>query len=242
MLLIYLLLFFIGFFGIFLNNLLFFKVEHLIPANDVAILYSLTPCLAVVIGVFVFKNKLNILSYIGLFIALFGTILILSLSDTKCHNKFICAQFLQGASVGDLIALFASSSMAIYSVLNKKASFLKIDTLSITTISNIIGTILLFITFLLYGAPLSNLLHKDFNFWFAMLYVAIFPTVIAYFWYSDSIRDLGITKTVVCLNGVPLFAIIIGAMFFKQSISLDVLIAGLIIISGVTITNINKNI
>ncbi len=236
----YTLLLLIGFFGIFLYNLLFFKAESLIPANDVAILYSLTPCITVILGVFIFKNKLNIFSYIGLIIALFGAILTLTLSNAECHDKLTCTH-ITDLSFGAFIAITASFSMAVYSILNKKASYLKIDTLSITTISTIIGTILLFITFLLYGAPPSNLLHKDFNFWFAMFYVAVFSTVLGYSWYIDSIRDLGVAKTVVFLNGVPLSSIIIGAIAFNQFISIAVLFSGLIIITGVTITNINKS-
>lgn len=235
------LLFWIGFVGIFLYNILFFTAETLIPANNVAILYAVTPCMIVLLGVTFLKNKVSMLGYIGIVVALLGTIGVISLSESSCGGKFLCSSLLTHLSLGQVIALLASLSMAIYSILNKKAAQMNLDPLCITTFSTVFGAICLFITFLVFGEPAHNLLHKPWTFWLAMFYTSIFVTVIGYKWYTEAIRDIGVGQTAVFLNGVPLSAVLIGIVFLGQLLSIGMMIFGLIVITGVLITNYAGN-
>lgn len=235
------LLFWIGFVGIFLYNILFFTAETLIPANNVAILYAVTPCIIVLLSTIFLKNKVSMLGYLGIAIALFGTIGVISLSESSCAGKFLCSSLLTHLSLGQIIAFLASVSMAIYSILNKKAAHMNLDSLCITTFSTVFGAICLFITYLIFGEPAHNLLHKPLTFWLAMFYISIFATVIGYKWYSDAINNLGVGQTAVFLNGVPLCAVLIGVVFLGQSLSAGMMVFGLVVISGVLITNYAGN-
>lgn len=98
-----------------------------------------------------------------------------------------------------------------------------IDSLSITTYAAVFGTIVLFVAMLIAGKP-QDLLAQDGKFWIVMTYTFLIGSVLSYFWYSESIATLGISKVVVFLNGIPFTTILIGIVFFNQPISLPVML------------------
>lgn len=232
-------LFLIGFFGICLYNLFFFAAESLISANIVSIIYSLTPCITVYLGSIFLKQKIGVGGNIGVLVALIGAIGVISLSDGDC-GKIFCSSLFRHISLGQTFSILASFCMAIYSILNKKASHMGISSLTITTFSSFFGMILLLIPFLIWGDA-KSLLAKSWEFWLAMGYTSILSTVIAYKWYSDAIQEIGMGQTVVCQNGIPFATIIIGALFYNQGVSWGVFISGAVIVLGVIITNFSVN-
>ncbi len=230
-----------GLFGIFTYNLLFFAAESFISANNVAILFAFTPCLTVILSKLFLRQRVNIITYCGILLALLGAIMVVSLSEAKCDGSFICINLLQHLSSGQILAILASFAMAVYNIFNKQASNLKIDPLELTTFSTIFGALLLFISYILFADPLIKLLNKSLNFWLIISYISIFSTVLGYKWYSESIHYIGINQTSIFLNCVPLFAIITGAIFFHEFINYKILLAGLLTIIGVIITNYSIN-
>ncbi len=237
----WLMLFWIGLIGVFGYTTLFFAAESLIPANNVAILYAFTPCITVLLSRFFLKQRISTLAYVGIIIALLGTIVVISLSESSCNGKIICTGLVKNLSLGQILAVLAAICMCLYNILNKKAVAMNLDPMTITTFSSVFGAILLFFTFWAFGAPAHTLLHKGFAFWIAMFYTSIFATVISYKWYSEAIRYIGIGQTAVFLNGVPLSTVLIGVVLLGQSVSLGVIIAAIVIISGVLITNYAVN-
>ena len=234
-------LFLIGLIGIFGYTTLFFAAESLIPANNVAILYAFTPCITAILSKFFLKQQIPKFAYVGIIVALLGTIVVISLSEISCNGELICTGLVQHLSLGQILAILASICMCIYNILNKKAAMMNLDPMTITTFSAVFGAILLFFAFWAFGAPAHNLLHKSFTFWLAMFYTSIFATVISYKWYSEAIKYIGIGQTAVFLNGVPLSTVLIGVILLGQSINPKIAIAGLVIILGVLITNYAVN-
>ncbi len=235
----WLVLFLIGFFGVSLYNLFFFAAESLISANVVAIIYSLTPCITVYLGSVFLKQRVSMGGYVGILIALAGAVGVISFSDGDC-GKFFCSALFKHISLGQIFAILASICMAIYSILNKRASQMNISSLTITTFGSVFGMIFLFIPFLLWGDA-KSILSKSWMFWLAMGYTSILSTVIAYKWYSDAIQEIGMSQTVVCQNGIPFATIMIGTLFYGQWVTLGVFTSGAIIILGVIVTHFSVN-
>lgn len=230
------LLFSIGVTGLFLYNLFFFGAEALIPANDVAILYAFTPCITVLLASVLLKQRINLLAMVGILIALMGTISVVSFANPAC-SKIFCSSLFEHLSWGQCLALLAVLSIALFNILNRKAASRGFDALAITTIGSVFACILLGITFVFAGKPISGLLHKSITFWMAMMYFAVFTTVVGYVWYSNSIKILGVGPTSVFQNGVPFAAILIGMIFAGEPIAWSEFFSGLVIIAGVLITN-----
>lgn len=228
-----------GFFGIFCYMTLFFFAETLIPANNIAILFAFAPCITVLLSRLFLKLHISLLAYLGIIIALLATIAVISLSDPLCHGKIICVNI--GLSIGEVAALGTAVSFAIYSIFNKKAASLGIDSLTITLISTLIGCILLFINYLAFGDPLSMLLHKTWLFWLAMGFISILSTSLSYVWFTDALNKIGVSQTAIFLNGTPLAAVLTGAIFFGQIINMEIAVAGAFIVLGVVLTNYSVN-
>ncbi|MDQ5920863.1 MAG: hypothetical protein QG673_919 [Pseudomonadota bacterium] len=237
----WLLLVSIGFFGVGLYNLAFFAAETSISANMIAIIFSVTPCLSAFLASIVFKQRVTVFGYIGMVIAICGTIGVIILSEPACEPALSLHSFIHNISLGELYALATSILFAIYSILNKKATIQKIDSLTIIACAAVFGTISLFIFALVLG-NLSSIWHNNsIEFWLALLYTSIIGSVYAYFWFSEALAVLGVAKVAVFCNGVPLATVLIGVVLFKQPISLNVVICGMIIIAGVLLTNFVMN-
>ncbi|MCC2645497.1 MAG: hypothetical protein K0R94_1275, partial [Burkholderiales bacterium] len=167
----------IGLIGVFGYNILFFGAESIISANDVAIFFAFSPCLTVIFNKLILKHQIRPLAYLGIAIALLGTIGVITLSH-KAVPEYTCLATSRLIPWGQILAILTAFAMALYNVLNKKACYLGLDALTITTFSALIGTIFLFISFLLFGGKMAELIHKPFAFWAAMAYISILATVI----------------------------------------------------------------
>lgn len=225
----------IGIIGIGLYNLVFFGAEKYIPANTVAIIFSVSPCLTAFLASLVFKQRVRTLGYTGMLIALLGTIGVISYSNPAC-GKFFCFDILTHLGRGEAYAVLLCIFAACYSIMNKQASILKIDSLTITACASVFGTILLFFCAITMG-NFNGFWDKPFKFWLALAYVSILGSVISYLWYSEALKTLGVGKVVVFLNGVPFATVLIGILFLGNPISMPVILCGIVIVSGVLITN-----
>lgn len=235
------LLFLTGFFFAYLYNISFFESETFLDPDLVAILFSFTPCLTVLLGILLLKEKGNVLTYLGVLLAFIGTIGIINLSNNDC-KQFFCLKTFSNFSIGYVYAIMASFSMAFYSLVAKKAVNENIDSLTISTFSSSFGVLLLFMNNFFFKSDFSLLLKQPLLFWIAVFYTAIFGTVLAYKWYVDALSVLGINKTSVFLNGVPLSAMLMGVIVFNNEISFAQFCAALVIIVGVMITNFSKKL
>lgn len=223
--------------GVFGYNILFFGAESIISANDVAIFFAFSPCLTVIFSKLILKHEIHPFAYVGIVIALLGTVGVITLSH-KPVPEYSCLATHRLIPWGQILAISTAFVMALYNVFNKKACCLGLDALTITTFSALMGTLFLFISFLLFGGKFASLMHKPLTFWAGLGYISILATVVAYKWYSEAIRELGVGQTAVFLNGIPLFTVLIGITFLGNVILPDVMLSGIIIIIGVVITNI----
>lgn len=228
----------IGLIGVFGYNVLFFGAETLVSANKVAIFFAFTPCITIVLGKAILGHKVKPLAYGGIIVALLGTIGVITMS--KDPEPYSCIITNTSLPLGEILSILAAVAMALYNVLNKKAAEIGLDSLTITTFSALMGTLFLFVTFLLFGHHGMDIMHKSVAFWVSIIYTSVIATVVAYRWYSDAIRELGVGKTSVFQNGIPLFTVLIGVVFLGNHVSTHVLLSGLVIIIGVIMTNMSS--
>lgn len=229
--------------GLIFYNLLFFYAESLISGNLIAIMYAFTPCITACLSAILFKLRLNILQICGIFIALIGTIGVINYSTASC-GRFFCVNTFSHWDLGILYAIGATICFALYSILNKYLILnSNLIALVINTYSSLAACSILLFLFLFKGISFENIkLSTSQSFWLAMLYTSIAATAIAYLWYVEVLAKLGILKTVVFQNTLPLQTILIGYIWFNESISLNVFICSCIVVIGVLITNIPLNL
>jgi drug/metabolite transporter (DMT)-like permease len=225
----------IGVIGIGLYNIAFFGAEKYLSADQVVLIYSFSPCLTALLASWVMKQRLGVIAYLGMIIALCGTVGVINYANPQC-GEYFCKDIIRHLSIGEVYALSLCIFAAIFSILNRIASQQHIDSLTITTYAAVFGSVVLLIAMLLGGHP-HDILHQSHQFWLALLYTSVIGSVAAYFWFSEAIKDLGVPKVVVFLNGIPFATILLGVVFFNEPISLPIIVCGIVIIAGVMLTN-----
>lgn len=233
----WLLLISIGVIGIGLYNLAFFGAEKHLTANMVVLIFSFSPCLTAFMASIVFRQKIPVTGYLSMLLALSGTIGVINYANPSC-GKFFCPDIFTHLSIGEVYALFLCFFAAIFSLMNRKATQRKIDSLTITSYAAVFGCIVLFFSMLMFG-NISEVIHQSINFWLVMAYTSIIGSVAAYFWYSEAIGTLGVPKVVVALNAIPFTTLIMSVVFFGQRLSVAIIVCGVVIITGVILTNLS---
>ena len=225
----------IGLIGIGVYNLVFLNAEKHLPAKMVALIFSITPCLTALLSSLYFRTRLNAIAYIGMLIALCGAIGVINYSNVEC-GRYWCGNMFTHISTGEISSIALCFVAAIFNIMNRVATQKQINSLQITTFAAIFGSLLLLVAMLIWGNP-ATILHQSFNFWLAMAYTVIIASVLAYFWYSEAIRELGVAKTVIFVNAIPILTVLMDIIFNHNPVHLSVLSCGTIIIAGVIITN-----
>lgn len=225
----------IGFFSICLYNIFFFSAETLIPANVIAVIIAVAPCITVMFSRIFFKEPVNWLTFIGIILAFVGAVSAINLSESGC-GKIWCSNLFHSLNYGELLAFLTALGTVAYSLLLKKSARLGMDGLTITTLSSISGAVFLAIIAGFKGDYLK-VLSLPLSTWWFMLYLALFGSVLGYKWYSDGIKEIKVSQAVIFVNAIPLTSIMIGVLFFNISVTLWFFMAALIVIAGVVITN-----
>jgi drug/metabolite transporter (DMT)-like permease len=65
----------------------------------------------------------------------------------------------------------------------------------------------------------------------------VFGTVIAFIWYNEGIKAIGPARTAVFTNLVPVFGISLGALMLHETILISMIVGGVLVIAGVSLTN-----
>lgn len=231
---------FSGCFGISLYNIAFLSAESLVSGDIVAIMFSFAPCITVILSIIFLRMKINAIAIFGFICALIGTIGVINYATPSC-GEFFCLQTFTNWNAGIGYSLLAAVCFAINAIIVRQLSQTNLTGLMINSYSSFLGLIIVIVVTLIKQQPFIYSNEETYPFMFAMLYTSLFATVLAYLWYTESIVNLGILKTVIFQNTLPLWTVIIGFIFFNDILSSQIMICGVIVIFGVITTNIGNS-
>ncbi len=211
----------VGLFNTAIPFVLFNYSSLHLQAGVNAILNGTAPMFAALIAFVWLKDKLNTLAICGLVMGFAGVV---AISYDKTH----------GATISVLPIFAALGATFCYGVAANyiKKSVKGCNPIALATGSQIFTALILFVPMLFDIPPKipSNLA------WLSALGLSIFGTGIAYLLYFYLIGKEGAAKAITVAYLVPLFGIIWGALFLKESLSMSVLLGGALILLGVMLT------
>jgi drug/metabolite transporter (DMT)-like permease len=193
-----------------------------------SILISLIPLLVPIPAWFIFREKFTFVNYLGLLISVVGVVLVI-LGDSGARPSAIS---------GVLLMLLAVFSAVFHSVFVRKLAE-HYNTFTIVTFQNTIGLIY-FIPFF-YFLGFSNFIHTRHTFEMVLPVVklAIFASTFAFLFFVYSIQRLGMARTNVFVNLIPVFTAILSYIILKEKFSL-LKIAGIaVVIAGLVFSQYN---
>ena len=189
-------------------------------SNMVSILNGTTAIMAVVISTIWLKIRLNFFQIMGVFIGLFGIVVLANPDNVYISMK---------ATIFCLSAAFCYALSANYI---QKFAY-KTNTIVLIGWSLVIASVLLLpITF--FNLP-SQLPSK--NVIFSILWLGVISTGVAFLGYVRLIEKVGAVKTATVAYFIPVFGVIWGYVFLGEPITLQILIGMILILIGIVFTN-----
>jgi drug/metabolite transporter (DMT)-like permease len=214
----------LGFLGITLYNILFMYGLKLTTASNSALLISLSPLFGSLISAASGKERLTLRIASGLAVATVGVVFVIR----SHHGEF---GFSSSEVAGDLLTLCATLSWALYTI-TAKPLLEKYSAVKITAYNFTVGSLLL-LPISLNGlinqpwAPISLLS------WSTMAYASFIAAGVAYVFWYQGVKNIGVTRTMVYHYLMPFSAVLFAAFALDEGISILQYMGGAGILSGV---------
>jgi drug/metabolite transporter (DMT)-like permease len=186
-------------------------------ASVCAILFSINPLFVVIFARLIEKEKITANKLIGLFLGIAGVIL---LFYDSLHNK-------TSNIVGLLLILSSAICFSFYTVMGKRiTNHMQIGSLIVTSISFIIGSILLIPIRIING---DSLIPDTSGILLYVLYMSIVVTGIAYVFYFNGLSIIGAGLGSMMYFAKPALASLLSVIILGEIFTIN-MIVGIIII------------
>lgn len=217
-----------GITGVFaFNTLVYMSLQYTSPVNS-ALMGTTTPVVLAILGYFVLKEKITTRQSFGMVVSMIGVLWVISQGSLE---KLLEVNF----NPGDLIMLCNILIWGIYSMVGR---------ILMKEISSVIATALSCLFGLLMLIPMSMwelwnnpIVTVSWPALIGVMYVGIFASVVAFFWWNQGLKSLGPAKAGVFLNLVPVFAALFGYLFLGQGITMAQIVGGNLVFLGVYLTS-----
>ncbi|MBW1822594.1 MAG: DMT family transporter [Deltaproteobacteria bacterium] len=212
------------------NSFIYLALQSTMAVNAILV-NAMTPIFIVLFSWIGFKDKITLLQTCGVIISFFGLLWIISNGNLR---NLMPVQFVRG----DLWTLAAAVSWAMYSILLRKRPE-KMSPICFLTSIIIIGLFFLF-PFYLWEIHTGETIRLTRTSVFSVLYVAVFPSVLAYMFWNKAVGIIGASKAGIFIHLMPVFGVIMAYIFLGERLR-SYHIAGIcLIFSGIYLTTIHK--
>lgn len=210
---------------IIFNQTFYLFGQKLTTAGHGSLLFATTPIFVYLMAMKRLGETWSKMKGLGILLAVVGSAVIVFEKGLKFDFEFL---------KGDIIILIAVAAWAYYTVWGKPL-VQKYGAFRVTAYTLTSGTIAYF-PFGLYRFIIADLSQIDIYGWLSIVYIAILTSVVAYSIWYWLLKYMEASRLSVITNFQPVVAGILGYYILGESLSFLFIIGGLIILSGVTIT------
>lgn len=215
----------LGFVNIPVNQFLFLQSMEYTSAPNVSLAYSLTPAFVFIIAFFFMKERTSYKKIIGIILAIAGTIIVLA------ERKF---DFNSESFFGDILALMAAMSWAVYTVLGKKIT-MKYGAIYSTFVSMFIGFIMYLPIFALLPEKIELEKFTTVN-WLQIFYLGAITSGVGYATWYWVLGKMDASKVSVFNNFQPILTALMTFLLFGDVVSMYFVVGGILVLAGVYLT------
>jgi drug/metabolite transporter (DMT)-like permease len=206
---------------VYANQIFFTAGMGRTTATNTALIVALGPLVSSVLGALVFRERLTGARLLGIALGLIGV------GSVIIHRP---GAGVEGAGFGDAMIAASVLTFAIGGVLVQRLAR-KINAISISWSIYTVGTILLALHGCVIGFD-AHALFSDAGTFALILFSGVGATAVGNLVWNRSIATLGISRTALFLNWVPLFAIAFAVLFLKEPMSWWLVFGVLCVIAG----------
>jgi len=213
--------------GISLFNVLLYSAVHTTTAINGALIQATMPATIILISVILFNDKINRIQVAGVSLCVIGAALVVLRGK---FSNFLSLSFTQG----DLLMIVAVVFYALYSAFLRNRP--KIHPLSFLVYSFGIGALFL-LPFYLVEMIYSDSYEINKNVVFSILYVATFPSIVAYFSWNRGIEMIGANRGGLFINLIPVFASLMAIIWLNETLMIFHVVGMALIFMGMILFN-----
>jgi drug/metabolite transporter (DMT)-like permease len=203
-------MFLLSLLGISSFNTLLYTAVHTTTAINGALIQSIMPAVIVLLSLMLYREKIASRQLAGVVLCILGAALIVLRGDLK---TLLAMSFVQG----DLLMVIAVSVYGLYSVLLRRRP--AIHPLSFLTATFALGAAGLFPAYLAELA-VTGPFEPGRDIVLSILYVAVFPSIVAYFCWNKGVELVGPNRAGLFINLIPAFASLLSVGLLGESIQL----------------------
>jgi drug/metabolite transporter (DMT)-like permease len=201
---------------------------NLISPTLASIMISLIPLLAPIPAWYLFRERFTFTNYIGLIISVIGVVLVI-MGENSTHPTAISGVMLM------LLAILAAVCHSVF--VRKLADYY--NTFTIVTYQSTLGLIYFIPLFSFMGFSEFIHTHHTFDMVLPVVKLAVFASTIAFLCFVYSIRRMGMARTNVFINLIPVFTAILSYIVLKEKFSFLKIIGIAIVIAGLIFSQFN---
>ena len=214
--------------GIYAYNAMFFRGLRLIEASRASLIIATTPAFIALASAVFFRERLGVLRISGIIVSIVGALIVISRGQ-------LGAAAVTGFGSGELLILACVLSWVAYSLIGKVV-MRTLSPLVAVSYSVAAGSVALLISACFEGLG-ENLSRAGFLDWVAIVYMAVFATVIGFVWFYEGVKHIGTTRAGLFINFVPVFAVSLAFLVLREPVTASLGVGGLLVLAGVYLTN-----
>lgn len=199
-----------------------------VSSTVASVIVATIPLFTPVVAWYFYKEKLSKTNVLGLVITFFGVSLVVLDSSFN----------FTASPLGVALEFLAVAGAIGYASLLKGISH-RYNTFTIITYQNLVGAIF-FLPFWI-GFEANNFTNIPFHpeaFW-AIIKLAIFASTFAFILFTYSVRNIGINKSNIFINIIPVFVAVIAYLVLGDRLNFHQMVGIAIVISGLFLAQIN---
>ena len=212
----------LGLLGVTLNQFFFIVGLSRTSVAHAAILIGLTPIQVLIIAGVRGQERITARKAVGMAIALAGVALL---------KAFEPAAGTGATWLGDFFILLTGLCFALYTVFGKEVTG-EYSTITMNTYAYVGGAMAL-LPLTVWEATHQPLAHVSAGAWLAAIYMALFPSVIAYLIYYHALAHMAASRVSAFSYLQPVFASIMGVVILGETLGAPVIAGGAVILAGV---------
>jgi drug/metabolite transporter (DMT)-like permease len=208
--------------GVFGFTILLYLALRYTTASHAALINAVSPLVTALLAALFLKERFTLTLVGGSFISLLGVGLVIGITPGESGAA-------SRTLLGDLLCVLAAIIWGMYSIFSRLATR-KSSSLQATAASIWMALPLLYISALAewQASPPKLTLPVV----LAVIYIGIFPSVIAYLAWNEGVRRVGPNQAMAFYNTLPVYGALLGVLLLGERLSWGLLVGGGMVIAG----------
>ena len=224
----------LGFLGIAFHQWLQSTALVTAQASTTSWIVASTPVFMALLGVILLKEYLSWYQIAGIILAAIGVLVVVT------NGNLAAVSAGNFGTPGDLLVLISAINWAVFSTLSRPGLKRYSSTVMMFYVMSF-GW--LFSSILFFAGPgIQQIYQIPWDGWFAILFLGIFCSGIAYIFWYDALKVLPVAQTGAFLYVEPIITVIVAAILIGEAVTFASLLGGFTILFGVWLVNRPKSV